>query len=34
MGDPDKLVRQAAGSYRSADERFEVRGGANRRFEG
>lgn len=24
--DPDKLVRQAAGTYRSADERFEVRG--------
>lgn len=23
--DPDKLVRQSAGSYRSADERFEVR---------
>ncbi len=25
--DPDKLVRQAAGTYRTADERFEVRGG-------
>ena len=24
--DPDKLVRQAAGTYRTADERFEVRG--------
>lgn len=24
--DPDKLVRQTAGTYRSADERFEVRG--------
>jgi hypothetical protein len=26
--DPDKLVRQAAGTYRTADERFEVRGGS------
>lgn len=26
--DPDKLIRQAAGTYRTADERFEVRGGA------
>jgi hypothetical protein len=25
--DPDKLVRKAAGIYRTADERFEVRGG-------
>ena len=25
-GDPDKLVRQTAGTYRTADERFEVRG--------
>lgn len=25
--DPDKLVRQAAGTYRTADGRFEVRGG-------
>jgi hypothetical protein len=25
--DPDKLVRQAAGTYRTADDRFEVRGG-------
>ena len=25
--DPDKLVRKAAGTYRTADERFEVRGG-------
>jgi hypothetical protein len=24
--DPDKLVRQAAGTYRTADQRFEVRG--------
>lgn len=24
--DPDRLVRQAAGTYRTADERFEVRG--------
>jgi len=24
--DPDKLVRQAAGTYRTADDRFEVRG--------
>ena len=24
--DPDKLVRQSAGTYRTADERFEVRG--------
>ncbi|HEX7172203.1 MAG TPA: hypothetical protein VF365_06305 [Candidatus Limnocylindria bacterium] len=26
--DPDRLIRQAAGTYRSADERFEVRGGS------
>jgi hypothetical protein len=26
--DPDKLQRQAAGTYRTADERFEVRGGS------
>lgn len=26
--DPDKLVRKAAGTYRTADERFEVRGGS------
>ena len=26
-GDPDKLQRQAAGTYRTADARFEVRGG-------
>jgi hypothetical protein len=26
-GDPDKLQRQAAGTYRTADGRFEVRGG-------
>jgi hypothetical protein len=26
--DPDKLVRQAAGTYRTADDRFEVRGGS------
>jgi hypothetical protein len=25
--DPDRLVRQSAGTYRTADERFEVRGG-------
>src|SRR5919112_2485234 len=25
-GDADKLVRQAAGTYRTADDRFEVRG--------
>jgi hypothetical protein len=25
--DPDRLVRQAAGTYRTADDRFEVRGG-------
>lgn len=25
--DPDKLVRQAAGTYRTTDDRFEVRGG-------
>jgi hypothetical protein len=24
--DPNKLVRQAAGTYRTADQRFEVRG--------
>ena len=30
--DPNKLVRQQAGDYRSADERFEVRGQANRWF--
>jgi hypothetical protein len=27
--DPDKLVRQAAGTYRTADERFEVRGSSS-----
>ncbi len=27
-GDPDKLERQAAGTYRTSDERFEVRGGS------
>lgn len=27
-GDPDKLQRQAAGTYRTADARFEVRGGS------
>lgn len=27
-GDPDKLQRQAAGTYRTADDRFEVRGGS------
>lgn len=27
--DPDKLVRQAAGTYRTADERFEVHGTAS-----
>jgi hypothetical protein len=27
--DPDKLVRQSTGTYRSADGRFEVRGGAS-----
>ena len=27
--DPDKLVRQSAGTYRSADGRFEVRGGTS-----
>jgi hypothetical protein len=27
-GDPDKLQRQAAGTYRTADGRFEVRGGS------
>ena len=26
--DPDRLVRQAAGTYHSADDRFEVRGGS------
>ena len=26
--DPDKLVRKSAGTYRTADERFEVRGGS------
>lgn len=26
--DPDKLVRQAAGTYRTGDDRFEVRGGS------
>ena len=26
--DPDKLVRKSAGIYRTADERFEVRGGS------
>ncbi len=30
MSDPNKLTRQAAGSYRSADDRFEVRGEAGR----
>jgi len=32
MTDPNKLVRQAAGSYRTADDRFEVRGQPNRWF--
>jgi hypothetical protein len=32
MTDPNKLVRQTAGSYRTGDERFEVRGEANRWF--
>lgn len=27
-GDADRLVRQAAGTYRTADDRFEVRGGS------
>jgi hypothetical protein len=27
--DPDKLVRQAAGTYRTADDRFEVRGSSS-----
>ena len=27
--DPDKLVRKSAGTYRTADERFEVRGGSS-----
>lgn len=27
--DPDKLARQAAGTYRTADERFEVRGSSS-----
>jgi hypothetical protein len=27
-GDPDRLVRQSAGTYRTADDRFEVRGGS------
>lgn len=27
-GDPDRLQRQAAGTYRTADDRFEVRGGS------
>jgi hypothetical protein len=30
--DPDKLVRQSAGSYRTGDDRFEVRGEPNRWF--
>lgn len=30
--DPDKLVRQAAGSYRTADDRFEVREAAGEWF--
>lgn len=30
--DPNKLVRQQAGTYRTADERFEVRGEGNRWF--
>ncbi|HUG48247.1 MAG TPA: hypothetical protein VMP67_07515 [Candidatus Limnocylindria bacterium] len=30
--DPNKLVRQEAGTYRTADERFEVRGTGNRWF--
>ncbi|CAN5598609.1 hypothetical protein BH23CHL7_BH23CHL7_22420 [soil metagenome] len=32
MTDPNKLVRQSAGSYRTGDDRFEVRGEANRWF--
>ena len=32
MDDPNKLVRRAAGSYRTADDRFEVRGEPNRWF--
>jgi hypothetical protein len=32
VSDPNKLVRQSAGTYRSADERFEVRGEGNRWF--
>jgi hypothetical protein len=32
LSDPNKLVRQEAGSYRTADERFEVRGSGNRWF--
>ncbi|CAN5661112.1 hypothetical protein BH23CHL6_BH23CHL6_10530 [soil metagenome] len=30
--DPNKLVRQAAGTYRTADQRFEVRGGGSHWF--
>ncbi|HEX2883176.1 MAG TPA: hypothetical protein VHQ42_01255 [Candidatus Limnocylindria bacterium] len=30
--DPDKLVRQQAGTYRTADDRFEVRGGGDAWF--
>jgi hypothetical protein len=30
--DPDKLVRQEAGTYRTADDRFEVRGGGDAWF--
>jgi hypothetical protein len=30
--DPNKLVRQSAGTYRTADDRFEVSGDANRWF--
>lgn len=32
MDDPNKLMRRAAGSYRTADDRFEVRGQLNRWF--
>jgi len=30
--DPNKLVRQSAGTYRTTDDRFEVNGGANHWF--
>jgi hypothetical protein len=32
VSDPNKLVRQSAGTYHSADERFAVRGEGNRWF--